>query len=59
MIGIVRREIAVKITAGMIKKKFEVNPEIKKRISETSIKILPRTINGFRCIRSESHPKNG
>jgi len=59
IIGIASKEAAVKITAGTMKKKVEVIPEIKKRISENSINILPRTMNGFLCILSESHPKKG
>jgi hypothetical protein len=59
IIGIASRETADKITAGTMKIKVEVKPEIKKRISENSINTVPRTMNGFLCILSESHPKKG
>jgi hypothetical protein len=59
IIGIASRETADKTTAGTMKIKVEVKPEIKKRISENSINTVPRTMNGFLCILSESHPKKG
>ena len=59
IIGVASKEAAIKITAGTIKKKVEVKPDAKNRISENSINRLPRTMKGFLFILSESQPKNG
>ena len=59
IIGIASREAPVKIMAGMMKKKVEVILDTKKRISENSINMLPRTMKGFLCILSEIQPKKG